>query len=97
MKRAEFSAAAREEFLAEVSFYEAAQKGLGAKFSAAVEKAAALAVAFPNVGSRAPEGTRKVVVKGFPFLVVYKPSANGILIFAVAHQSRRPNYWRSRA
>jgi len=97
VKRVEFIAEAREEFLAEVSFYEAAQKGLGAKFSSAVEKATALAVAFPNVGSPAAEGTRRVVVKGFPFLIVYKRSATGILVFAVAHQSRRPNYWRSRA
>jgi len=51
VKRVEFIAEAREEFLAQVSFYEAAQKGLGAKFFSAVEKATVLAVAFPNVGS----------------------------------------------
>lgn len=97
MKRAEFIAEAREEFLAEVSFYEATQKGLGAKFSAAIEKTTALAVAFPDVGTSAAEGTRRLVVKGFPFVIIYKPTGNGIIVFAVAHQSRHPNYWRSRA
>jgi len=37
--------------MAEVKFYEAAQRGLGEKFSSSVEKAVSLIVAFPDVGS----------------------------------------------
>ena len=94
MRKIEFIPEAREEFMAEVSFYEAAKKGLGEKFSSSVEKAVSLVVAFPNVGSPSASGTQRVVIKGFPFWLVYKPSQSScIIIFAIAHQSRRPGYW----
>ena len=96
MKKARFVAAARREFLAEILYYNQEQPGLGARFTAAVEDATARATAFPLAGSIATENTRKVLLKGFPFAVVYRPLENGILVFAVAHYSRRPGYWESR-
>jgi plasmid stabilization system protein ParE len=97
VRKVEFIPEAREEFMAEVSFYEAAKQGLGEKFSSSVEKAVSLVVAFPNVGSPSASGTRRVVIKGFPFWLVYKLSRSGyIIIFAIAHQSRRPGYWVNR-
>ena len=47
MSRAGFIAAARLEYLAEVIYYSEAQAGLGVRFTAAVEEAAARALAFP--------------------------------------------------
>jgi toxin ParE1/3/4 len=40
--------------------------------------------------------TRRVFVKDFPFAVVYRPHQDGIVIFAVAHHARRPEYWQTR-
>lgn len=97
MKRARFVSAARREFLAEVVYYNDAQQGLGARFAAAVEEAAARAVAFPLAGSPAMSGTRRVLLKGFPFSLFYRPEGDGIVIFAVAHCARRPGYWAGRA
>ena len=96
MKRARFIAAARLEFLAEVIYYSEAQAGLGVRFSAAVEEAAARALAFPLSGSPLRSNTSRVLVKDFPFLLIYRPDPEGIIIFAVAHHARRPYYWRSR-
>lgn len=96
MKRARFIAPARREFLAEVAYYNGQEPGLGARFAAAVEEATARAVAFPLTGSPASKNTRRVFVKDFPFAVVYRPDENGIVIFALAHHSRRPEYWQSR-
>ena len=96
MKRARFIAAARLEFLAEVIYYNEAQPGLGQRFTAAVEDAAARALAFPLAGSPARSNTRRVILKGFPFSLVYRPEADGIVVFAVAHHARRPYYWKSR-
>jgi len=93
---ARFVPAARREFLAEIIFYNQEQAGLGARFTAAVEDAAARALAFPLAGSRGVAGTRRVFLQGFPFALVYRPVADGIVIFALAHQSRRPGYWESR-
>lgn len=96
MKRARFIAAARIEFLAEVIYYNEAHAGLGERFTTAVEKAAARAVAYPLSGSPSHSNTRRVIVKDFPFSLVYRPEPDGIVIFAVAHHARRPYYWQSR-
>lgn len=96
MKRAHFIAPARREFLAEVAYYNGKEPGLGSRFAAAVEEAAARAVAFPIAGSPASKNTRRVFVKDFPFALVYRPDENGIVIFALAHHSRRPEYWQPR-
>ena len=96
MKRARFIAAARLEFLAEVIYYSEVEAGLGARFTAAVEEAAARALAFPQSGSPSRSNTRRVLVNGFPFSLVYRPEHDGIVVFAVAHHARRPYYWQSR-
>ena len=96
MKQARFVAAARAEFLAEVAYYNRATSEQGARFAAAVEEAIARALSFPLSGSPLEPNLRRVVVRNFPFSVVYRPEADGILVFAVARHSRRPGYWRSR-
>ena len=96
MSRARFIAAARLEFLAEVIYYSEAQAGLGVRFTAAVEEAAARALAFPLSGSPFHSNTRRVFVKEFPFSLIYRPEPEGIVIFAVAHHARHPYYWQSR-
>jgi toxin ParE1/3/4 len=96
VRRVRFAAAARREFLAEVIYYNGEQAGLGARFTAAVEEATARAAAFPLTGSRASKSTRRVFVRDFPFAVVYRSATDEIIVFALAHHSRRPNYWLSR-
>ncbi len=95
--RARFIAAARVELLAEVIYYNEAQPGLGERFAAAIEEATGRAVAFPLAGSPFRFHTRRVIVKGFPFSIVYRPEREGIVIFALAHHAQRPYYWRTRA
>jgi plasmid stabilization system protein ParE len=51
----------------------------------------------PDRWARHLYGTRRYLLKRFPFLVVYRlPSASKVQIVAVAHGSRRPGYWRQR-
>jgi toxin ParE1/3/4 len=92
VKRARFVAAARREFLAEVAFYNAAEAGLGLRFALAVEQAVARALVFPLAGSPSSTNTRRVVLKGFPFSIFYRPESDGIVIFAVANHARHPEY-----
>jgi plasmid stabilization system protein ParE len=80
-----------------VIHYREIEPGLGGRFTAAVEAAAARAMAFPLSGSPDRSNTRRMIVKGFPFSIVYRPETTGIVVFAVAHHSRRPYYWLSRA
>ena len=96
MKGARFVAPAREEFLAEVAYYDQVKPGQGARFAAAVEEATARALAFPLSGSPSEQSVRRVIVKHFPFSIVYRPETDGIVVFAVTHHSRLPEYWRHR-
>lgn len=96
MSRARFISAARLEFLAEIIYYSEAETGLGARFAGAVEDATARALAFPLSGSPQRSNTRRVLIRDFPFSLIYRPEPEGIVIFAVAHHARRPYYWQSR-
>jgi toxin ParE1/3/4 len=96
VSRARFIAAARLELLAEVIHYNQPERGLGLRFVAAVEEAAARALAFPRAGSPGRWNTRRVFLKNFPFALIYREEADGIVVFAVAHHKRRPYYWQGR-
>jgi len=41
-------------------------------------------------------GTRRMVLRRFPFVIVFREALAGVEIIAVAHGRRRPGYWRDR-
>lgn len=96
MKVVRFLDEAREEFLAEVAYYEELQRGLGERFNLAVQAATSFAAMFPLLGPPWKYRTRRAFPKGFPFSVAYRVEPTEIVIFAVAHFSRRPGYWSQR-
>ena len=42
-------------------------------------------------------GTRRYLMRQFPYLIVYRVTSTTIQVVAVAHGRRRPGYWKSRA
>jgi toxin ParE1/3/4 len=76
--------------------YEARMAGLGKSFAAEVERTIALVREFPEAGSSVAPKRRRVLVARFPYSIVYRQEPNSIVIVAVAHQRRRPGYWRGR-
>ena len=88
---------AREEFAAAVRWYEEQRPGLGGEFFDAVVHATSLIQAQPEIGTLSSDHrTRRVLVQRFPYQVVYRLSADEIVIVAIAHLKRRPGYWRKR-
>jgi len=77
-------------------FYEAQMPGLGKSFAAEVERTIALVREFPEAGSSVGARRRRVLVARFPYSIVYRQDPDSIVIVAVAHQRRRPGYWRGR-
>ncbi len=77
-------------------FYESRLTGLGRSFAAEVERTIALVREFPDAGSPAGAKRRRVLVARFPYSIVYQHDAGEIVVVAVAHQRRRPGYWRRR-
>lgn len=96
MKRVRLLAEARTELLRETAYYENARKGTGRRFREAVAEVFTRVVAFPKAGAPYEADTRRAVVKGFPFTVVYKEAGDEIIIFAIAHDKRLPGYWLTR-
>ena len=96
MIKVRFLPAAEIELLKEVTYYSKARKGTGLRFQAAVQAALSRAATHPLGGAPSFRETRSVLVKGFPFSVVYRPSQHELLVVAIAPHRKRPQYWASR-
>jgi plasmid stabilization system protein ParE len=92
----EFHPAAVDEAEAAALWYAArsprAARAFDAELAAAVDRIAES----PLRWRRHLHGTRRVVLRRFPYLVVYRVDADRVLIVAVAHGHRRPGFWRGR-
>lgn len=91
-----FHTEADAEFVDAAQFYEMRLAGLGASFVAEVERCVGLIRERPEAGSPLGASVRKVLVHRFPYSVIYRRETDRLLILAIAHQSRRPGYWRHR-
>jgi toxin ParE1/3/4 len=87
---------AEAELLHEVEYYSNARAGTGIRFQAAVEASIERAARHPLGGAPSPKGTRSVLVKGFPFSIVYRADERELLVVAIAPHRRRPGYWLPR-
>jgi len=87
---------AEAELLHEVGYYSNARTGTGVRFQAAVEASIQRASRHPMGGAPSHKETRSVLVKGFPFSVIYRASEAELLVVAVAPHRRRPGYWLAR-
>ena len=66
------------------------------EFSADFDAAESAIAKLPEAWPRYEQGTRRYLLRRFPFSVVYRVESRRVLIVAVAHGSRRPGYWKSR-
>jgi plasmid stabilization system protein ParE len=71
--------------------------GLGARFLAEIERCLDLLLDAPLIGTPLRSELRNFPLNdSFPFSLVYAVRREILFIVAVAHQSRKPGYWRSR-
>lgn len=77
-------------------FYERRVPGLGARFRAEVESVCAAIVRQPLLWCERRGGYRRVDIPGFPYYVGYIIRSERILVTAVGHVSRHPDYWKRR-
>jgi len=91
-----FLTPADEEMTEASAFYEAASAGLGAGFLDEVQRVISILRDHPELGQPVGRGLRRALLHRFPFSLIYSVEVDMILIVAVAHQRRRPDYWRSR-
>lgn len=77
-------------------YRERAGTALAQAFFAEFEHVMSLLLQHPMLGAVWLNGKRRLVMKHFPYSVIYSAAAREIRVLAVAHQSRRPGYWRKR-
>ena len=87
---------AEAELLEGISHYAAVRSEPGTRFEQAVAEAVRGAVAHPERGAPRSKNTQRWLVKSFPFGIIYRAGESGVLIVAVAHRRKRPEYWASR-
>ena len=93
----EFHPEAEEEFIEQAARYESEVPGLGERFGREVNRVIELLLENPRIGASVDENLRHFVLRRFPHSIIYAVVADTLIIVAVAHGSRKPGYWRSRA
>ena len=83
-----------------VLWYETKRDGLGLRFRSAVIKAEQRlaqnpGLGAPVVGRSVPRGVRRLRLKRFPYSLFYVDDGE-VVVVAVAHDRRRPGYWKDR-
>jgi toxin ParE1/3/4 len=95
--RRSLSDEALADFEAAVDWYLDALAFVAAEdFADEVEQAIRLIESFPNAGINAPHKTRVFTLRKFPYRLVYRAEPEHVRIIAVAHQRRKPSFWRGR-
>ena len=92
-----FLLSAEEELIEASRFYESRSAGLGVEFLDDVHRVIDEVREFPELGVSIRGGLRRVLLRRFPFSLIYFNEPNTVLIVAVAHLKRRPDYWRDRS
>ena len=61
-----------------------------------LERAMESIVETPEAWSPHLSGTRRYLLRKFPYCVIYRVVGDRLEVVAVARQRRRPGYWRDR-
>jgi toxin ParE1/3/4 len=87
---------ALEEWKMTVNWYFERNETAAARFVAEVDRAMEFLSDTPERWPVGKHGTRKFVLRRFPFAIVYREKQTAIQVLAIAHGHRRPGYWKDR-
>ena len=79
-----------------IHWYREQAPGLGDAFLIEVLSATNRIARFPDAWHPLGEGLRRCRLSRFPYGLIYAVEHGDILVLAVAHLHRRPDYWRDR-
>jgi plasmid stabilization system protein ParE len=92
----EYHSDAEAEYLEAIRHYSCIREELGLSFVTEVESAIERARQFPEAYGRVGRNLRHVGTHRFPYVVIYEVLEGRIFVWAVAHTSREPGYWKKR-
>lgn len=91
-----FHPQAESEYLQALNWYRVRSATAAANFEEAISRAIATVESFPDRWPVYFQYFRKYTLHSFPFSIIYRQFASEIVVFAIAHGSRKPGYWKSR-
>lgn len=96
MKTVNFHPEAEAEMIAAAVYYEGQQADLGKRFLITVQEAINNIRVNPFLYQAVHLDVRRCLTKTFPFGVLFRVLSDKIVIMAVMHLHRNPDYWKNR-
>ena len=94
--RHQFVDEALAEFIAAGRYYNRQVPGLGDAFVDEVEAGIAVILNGPEVWRVAEDDVRRYLIRRFPYGIYYTIEGDDLVIWAVKHLHRDPEYWQQR-
>jgi len=79
-----------------IGWYRSRSPNVGVEFRVTVSDVIRQIVKAPQRWPEYLHGTRRFVMRRFPFFIVYLDDGDEVSIVAVAHSKRKPGYWKAR-
>jgi toxin ParE1/3/4 len=97
VKPSDLHSAAKAELFDAVDWYDDKREGLGKELMEEVQQALQYLEIRPHIGPYLGKGPYRFYrVKRFPYLIYYEELEKSIWVVAIAHERRKPGYWRKR-
>ncbi len=96
MKVVRFHPDAESEMVEAAAYYETQQSDLGKRFLASVQDAINRIVLNPRLYPVVERDVRRCLTKTFPFGVLFREHSDQVVIMALMHLHREPDYWKNR-
>lgn len=90
-------AGAKRELFQAATWYDDRRPGLGDALLGEAASAVDRLKAFPDTGIAASHGYKRCVIRRFPYSLIYRASADTLIVVAFVHRRRRPLVWLRRA
>ena len=87
---------AADEYDEAIDYYEDCQTGLGKQLTQEIDASIKLVLAFPTAWTLLEGEIRRILIRRFPFGLLYILRNDEIYILAVMNLNRNPNYWKKR-
>jgi plasmid stabilization system protein ParE len=89
-----FHPGASEDYAAAYSWYHDRGTTLAANFETEIDRGVRLISQNPLRWPKFDNQRRRFIVRKFPYSIIYELHGEEVVVLAVAHGKRRPNYWR---
>jgi plasmid stabilization system protein ParE len=96
VKKYVFHPDAEKELIDAVNYYNTCQENLGYDFSVEVYTTIHGIMAQPQAWQLLKKTIRRALINRFPYGVIYHADKQQIIVLAIMHLHRKPNYWSKR-